>query len=189
MSTALDFPTTHREHTKHAEYREHRAHPSRAWTTESATTLLPADTLLGPSVRNTVSGRTRIWKGRFERVHRQSSSMHARMDIFGSRYPPIHHHLHKQTNKDRTSRALSSKSAKTLPLCCMLIHSLIILLFLSLFLFFTYFCPATANLVIGCLVGLFLAFAFALLFLFLSELGYNERRSRSYDDESMGIRR
>lgn len=136
MSTALDFPTTHREHTKHAEYREHRAHPSRAWTTESATTLLPADTLLGPPVRNTVSGRTRIWKGRFERVHRQSLFMHVCMDLFGSRHPPTHHHLHKQTKQDRTSLALSSKSAKTLPLCCMPIHSLLscfFVLFPSLF--------------------------------------------------------
>lgn len=102
---------------------------------------------------------------------------------------PSNHHLHKPKKKDCLSRALLAlPKRKPFPFCCMLIHSLIILFFLSLFLFFTYFCPATANLVIGCLVGLFLAFAFALLFLFLSELGYNERRSRSYDDESMGIK-
>jgi hypothetical protein len=111
VSTAKDFPTMHREQTEH---REHRAHPSMAWTTESATPLIPADTLPGPPARNTVSGRTLIWRGDFERVHCQSSPMHTRMNLSGSRYLPIHHHLHKL--KKRPSLSCCPQLAKKLSL-------------------------------------------------------------------------
>jgi hypothetical protein len=142
----------HREQTEH---RGHRAHPSMAWTTESATPLIPADTLPGPPARNTVSGRTLIWRGDFERVHCQSSPMHTRMNISGSRYLPIHHHLHKL--KKRPSLSCCPQLAKkTFPfVACTSTHyypCFLCFVFPSLFpFFFTYFVQRRRNWVIGCL--------------------------------------
>jgi hypothetical protein len=143
--------------------------------------LKSAKPLLRPPVRKTVSGRTRIWKGDFERVHRQSppeSNWHTLPSDPSS--PP--------QNKKKTvflARSSLCKKKENLPL---LLHAYPLTEYPaspSLFLFFTYFCPATANLVLVVWNFFWLCFSF----LFFQNLSYNERRSRSYDDESMGIRR
>jgi len=105
VSAKTKLPTMQRGHTESREYREHRAHLSKACTTESAKPLNSVKPLRGPPVRNTVSGRTRIWKGSFERVHRRSLSCHARMGLVGSRYFPIHH-LHKPKKRPYLWRAV-----------------------------------------------------------------------------------
>jgi hypothetical protein len=142
----------HREQTEH---REHRAHPSMAWTTESATPLIRADTLLEPPARNTVCGRTRIWKGNFERA--SLITVHAR--THGSSWLTLFPDPSPSQNKKKktVSLVLSSICKNNLPFCCMLIHSLLCLLFppfSSLFpflFFFTYFVQRRRNWVIGCL--------------------------------------
>lgn len=152
MSTALDFPTTHREHTKHAEYREHRAHPSMAWTTESTTTLLPADTLPGPLARNTVSGRTWIWKGRCERVHRQSCT-HAWIFLAHAIPRSIITFTNKQTKTVPLARCPQNLPKHFPFVACLSTH------YYAAFSAFPFpfslsssrTCPATAKLVIGCL--------------------------------------
>jgi hypothetical protein len=109
------------------------------------------------------------------------------------RYPPIHQII-TSTNpkkKDCLSRALLAlPKRKPFPFCCMLIHSLIILLFLHFIPFPLLHVLLSSDGEPGdWLFGwIFFGFCFCFALLFLSELGYNERRSRSYDDESMGIK-
>jgi len=138
-----------RGHTESREYREHRAHLSKACTTESAKPLNSVKPLRGPPVRNTVSGRTRIWKGSFERVHRRSLSCHARMGLVGSRYFPIHH-LHKPKKRPCLWRAVPLPNPFPFVACLSTHYYPCFFLPFSLS-FSSRTCPATAKLVIGCL--------------------------------------
>jgi len=105
----------------------------------------------------------------------------------GTRYLPIHHHLHK-TKKDCLSRALITLQKKKKENLPPLLHAYPLTeypAFPSLFPLLHVLLSSDGepgDWLFGCFLAL-------LFFSFFQDLGYNERRSRSYDDESMGIRR